>query len=220
MNNTNIKYLIAVAAFGAAAVLCGCSDKEGQIVPIDATAPVISDSHEIPEEKVNSDVIEVYVCGAVRTPDVYTLSDGDRVTDAVKAAGGFNDDAGKEYLNLAAKLTDGQKIYIPTVQEIEEAIEQGSELYSSKVNITSNTPGVASADRDHQSRDSDGKVDINHADKASLMTLPGVGESKADKIIAYREKNGGFSTIEDIMLVGGIKEGLFNKVKDSICVGR
>ena len=64
----------------------------------------------------------------------------------------------------------------------------------------------------------DGLVDINHADRQTLMTLPGIGQSKADKIIAYRDANGGFASIEDIMLVGGIKEGMFNKIKDSICV--
>ena len=61
-------------------------------------------------------------------------------------------------------------------------------------------------------------ININTADATTLMTLPGVGQSKADKIIAFRQQNGGFTCIEDIMLVAGIKEGMFNKIKDYICV--
>ena len=128
------------------------------------------------------------------------------------------DDAGYEYLNLAALLSDGEKVYIPTKKEVEDAIAAGDGLYTSTVNITSNSPGIRSADGGSEDGSSDGKVNINSADRQTLMTLPGIGASKADKIIAYREANGGFSSIEDIMLVGGIKEGLFNKVKDSICV--
>ena len=136
-----------------------------------------------------------------------------RVADAVDAAGGFTESAGSSYLNLAAKISDGQKIYIPTVSEIEEALTEDG-VTAAVVNIT-DTSGVAY--QDSQGGD-DGLVDINTADRDTLMTLPGIGQSKADKIIAYREANGGFSTIEDIMLGAGIKEGLYNKVKDKICV--
>ncbi|MBQ6574724.1 MAG: ComEA family DNA-binding protein, partial [Lachnospiraceae bacterium] len=82
----------------------------------------------------------------------------------------------------------------------------------------SNTPGVSGGQTMENSGDTTSDlVDINSASKETLMTLPGIGESKADKIIAYREANGRFDSIEDIMLVGGIKEGLYNKVKDRIC---
>jgi competence protein ComEA len=176
--------------------------------------------------KKTDDKIKVYVCGAVRSPDVYTVDADVRMIDAVNAAGGFSADAAVEYLNLAAGLTDGQKIYIPTNREIEEAMEAGEQLYGSEVNITSNSPGIRSGDAQgvqpgnsaSGGAGADDKVNINSADRQTLMTLPGIGQSKADKIIAYREANGGFSTIEDIMLVGGIKEGMFNKIKESICV--
>ncbi len=223
-----------MAALAAATVFTGCQDDE-TVIPLESvTAESLAEETTVapdsdaakddpgePEKNVRS--VRVYVCGAVGKPDVYCIDGDVRVTDAVDAAGGFTADAGTDYLNLAEPVKDGQKIYIPTRVEIEEALESGEELYGSVVNITTNAPGVGTnTDIAEKSADpssgSEGLVDINSADKSTLMTLPGIGESKADKIIAYREQNGGFSAIEDIMLVGGIKEGLFNKVKDSICV--
>ena len=231
--NIKIKYCVAVAAVMVATAFCGCDDEASELIPVEnireetvaedsgRAFEVSEDTAEAKEKKT----ARVYVCGAVRSPDVYVLEEDMRVVDAVAAAGGFTDDAGTDYLNLAEPVNDGQKIYIPTTVEIEEALSEGAGLYGSLVNITTNTPGIESgSDGNNPSQsdalqpDSEGKVDINSADKATLMTLPGIGESKADKIIDYRQQNGGFSSIEDIMLVGGIKEGLFNKVKDRICV--
>ncbi len=233
--NKKIKYCVAVAAIAAATVFCGCESGDGEVVPIEKAQPEPGpdetgardddSAQEKAEQQENvsqeGKAIKVYVCGAVRYPDVYTVDGSCRTVDAVEAAGGFLPEAGLDYINLAAGVSDGQKIYIPTKKEIEEALAQGDELYSTVVNITSNTPGVNSgSDANSQANGGDSSsdlVDINSASKETLMTLPGIGESKADKIIAYREANGGFSSIEDIMLVGGIKEGLFNKVKDRIC---
>ena len=233
MNIRKIKYRVAVAAFAVAAAFCGCDDKADEVIPIrtgnDASAysrqeGVCEDAPQVKEEP-DTGCITVYVCGSVRYPDVYSLQDGKRVNDAVNAAGGFTEDAGYEYLNLAARVTDGQKVYIPTRREIEEALSEGEGLVADVVNITTNSPGITMYDignslqtSDNSGAGSDGLVDINSATRETLMTLPGIGASKADKIIAYREANGGFASIEDIMLVGGIKEGLFNKVKDRICV--
>ncbi len=219
---------MAVAATVAATAFCGCSDESDEIIPIEKSAgtdgSVIQSADEgfAERKEETGDIpspITVYVCGAVRDPDVYVLDEGSRVNDAINSAGGFLDDAGYEYLNLASKLVDGQKVYIPTRREIEEALAEGDGIYGAEVNITSNAPGIENRSLEAAgSETSSGLVDINSASKETLMTLPGIGESKADKIIAYRETNGGFSSIEDIMLVGGIKEGLFNKVKDRICV--
>ena len=211
-----------------ATAFCGCDSKDEEIIEIEsadlpeetAAAPKLSEeAATLSSEKT----VRVYVCGAVRSPDVYELPASSRMTDAVDAAGGFEKDAAKEYLNLAAILSDGQKVYIPTNAEIEEALAAGADLYGAEVNITTNSPGIKSVGNDNAAEQPEGKnasglVNINQADKSTLMTLPGIGESKADKIIDYRQNNGGFSSIEDIMLVGGIKEGLFNKVKDKICV--
>ena len=233
--NITIKYSIAVAAIAAATVFGGCGSSGDEIVPIEK-ADNGPDSEEMPADTAgepsadgdvskNADetgVIKVYVCGAVKNPDVYTVDKDCRTVDAIEAAGGAAPEAGLDYINLAAALSDGQKVYIPTKREIEEALAEGGEMYSAVVNITSNAPGVI-AGRSAGGSEAEGAqnpelVNINSASKETLMTLPGIGESKADKIIAYREANGGFSSIEDIMLVGGIKEGLFNKVKDRICV--
>lgn len=228
--NIKIKYCVAVAAMLAAAAFCGCESADGEVIPIER-----AESGPQPEEAAQKTaeatpveidtepaVIKVYICGAVKNPDVYTVDASCRMVDVVEAAGGFLPDAGLDYINLAATLNDGQKIYIPTKREVEEVLAEGGELYSTVVNITSNTPGInTSQNANTQASDEAAgtdMVDINSASKETLMTLPGIGESKADKIIAYREANGRFSSIEDIMLVGGIKEGLFNKVKDRICV--
>lgn len=198
-----------------AAAFCGCGGKS-EVVRLDEVSDLTAKEPEPVRTETAPDrrEVKVYVCGAVRNPDVYCLDSDMRIADAVEAAGGFTESAGGTYLNLAAKISDGQKIYIPTVAEIEEALEEG-ELSAATVNITSNTPGITS---ENSTGGDGGLVDINSADRDTLMTLPGIGQSKADKIIAYRETNGGFSSIEDIMLVAGIKEGLYNKVKDRICV--
>lgn len=137
----------------------------------------------------------VYVCGAVKNPGVYELSQDSRVSDAIALAGGFTEEAAPESYNLAEKVTDEQKIQILTETEIEkQTAEAASEVAS------------------------DGKVNLNTATAAELMTLPGVGQAKADAIISYREEHGQFETKEDVMNVSGIKEGVFAKMKDSIIV--
>ena len=215
--NIKIKYCVAVAVTVIATAFCGCGTKS-EVVKLDEVSAAPVENSEIkveqPEQIAVDREVKVYVCGAVRTPDVYCLNPDMRIADAVDAAGGFTENAGISYINLAAMISDGQKIYIPTVSEIEEALSEGG-VSTATVNITTNTPGVIT---ENDQGNADGLVDINSADRDTLMTLPGIGQSKADKIIAYREANGGFSSIEDIMLVAGIKEGLYNKVKDKICV--
>ncbi len=135
--------------------------------------------------------IRVYVCGAVVNPGVVEVPRGSRAEDALLAAGGFREDAGRESVNLADWITDGQMLYFPTK---EEALRQEA----------------SEADK--------GLVNINTADAALLCTLPGIGESRAADIIAYREKNGGFKSLEDIMQVPGIKTSVFEKICDKIRV--
>ena len=133
--------------------------------------------------------IYVFVCGAVKNPGVYELTQGSRAFEAIVAAGGFAEDAAENEVNQAEILKDEMKLYIPTWQEFERQQEEESD-----------------------------KININKASQADLMTIPGVGEAKANQIIQYREENGSFQNIEDIMLISGIKEGLFNKIKDYIKV--
>lgn len=146
------------------------------------------------EAQVETEIVEeeqktifVYVCGAVLNEGVYELPEGSRGYEAIKMAGGFTDVAVTTAVNQAAVLQDEMTLYVPNYSEYAEA--QDAE---------------------------DGKVSLNLASKEELMTLPGVGESKAESIISYREEHNGFKSIEEIMDIAGIKEGLFNKVKDYI----
>ena len=132
--------------------------------------------------------IRVYVCGAVANPGVVEVAQGSRAEDALLAAGGFAEDAGREAVNLADWITDGQMLYFPTKEEARQA-------------------GTKTAQ---------GLVNINTADAAQLCTLPGIGESRAADIIAYRERNGGFDSCEDIMKVPGIKTSVYEKIRDKI----
>ncbi|TCS75591.1 helix-hairpin-helix domain-containing protein [Muricomes intestini] len=143
----------------------------------------------------------VYVCGAVHTPGVYELDSDSRVYEALAKAGGVTEDAADEALNQARVVTDGERIYIPTAKELEKGFVDGS------------MPEVTGADYEKE-----GKININTASKEELKSLPGIGDAKADSIISYRESNGGFQSVEDLMQVEGIKEGVYNKIKDKIII--
>lgn len=135
----------------------------------------------------------VYVCGSVNCPGVYELSEGSRITDAIEAAGGMTEEAADTYLNLAETLSDGQKIEVPSLEEAEALTE-------------ARKTGAA------------GLVNLNRATEEELMTLSGIGASKAKEIIRYRETKGGFGKPEDLMKIPGIKEGVFHKIRDQITV--
>lgn len=136
--------------------------------------------------------IRVYVCGAVEEPGVVTLPEGSRAEDALLAAGGFAETAWRDYVNLAEWVSDGQKLYFPTLEEADSLVAE-------------QTPGSS-------------LVNINTADMAALCTLPGIGESRARDIISYREANGAFESCEDIMKVSGIKNSVYSKISDRITV--
>lgn len=144
--------------------------------------------------------IAVYICGAVKHPGVYSFATGKRLCDAVKAAGGFKKSAARSAINLARLLVDSEQIIIPTKKQINTGNNTNLE----------NSYEVASGDND-------GLVNINTASKEELMTLSGIGESKADAVIKYRSSNK-FNSIEDIKNVAGIKDGVFNQIKDQITV--
>ena len=128
--------------------------------------------------------------------------------DAIDAAGGYSKEAYDNYLNLASLISDGQMIYVPSEEEVSQGNVESIEGNggTSGIGVNGNNAG-----------NSGGLVNINSASKEELMTLPGIDESKADKIIADREENGLFSTPEGIMEISGIKDGLYNKIKDKIC---
>lgn len=151
-------------------------------------------------ETFDTNEICVYVCGSVRRPGVYYLSNGQRISDAVNMAGGFSKKAAKEQINLAKELTDGEKVYIPSLNEMKQTDEMEQGFSGQK------------------SEGEQPKVNINQAEPSDLMSLPGIGESKANAIVKYREEHGFFQKTDDMKKIEGIKDGVFNKIKDLITI--
>ncbi len=154
----------------------------------------------------SSSAAEVYVDvdGAVVRPGVYRLKDGARVSQAIDAAGGLTAEADVTGLNRASKVTDGQKIYVPTVGE-----QQAAAAVGGAESGAATTPGAGSSSE---------LVNINTASAAELQTLSGIGPSMAQSIIDERTKNGAFASVDDLMRVSGIGEKKLAKIKDCICV--
>lgn len=150
-----------------------------------------------------SDTVLVHICGEVQTPGVYELTADSRICDVLLLAGGFTADADTEAVNMAAGIEDGMQIVIPT--ETDRTSETtGNSFYRTGETAAGKTESQL--------------VNINTADKETLMSLPGIGAGKAEAVIAYREAGGVFKDIKDIMLVDGIKEGVYARIKDKICV--
>ncbi|MEE1315090.1 MAG: helix-hairpin-helix domain-containing protein [Faecalimonas sp.] len=169
---------------------CGAKEEEQlALAPVEEQAELAAE-----EEKTQKKTIFVYVCGAVQRPGVYELPEGSRVYEAILQAGDFTEQAARWQVNQAEILEDESSIYVPTVEEA--AAETAVTGQSAK----------------------EKKVNLNTATKEELMTLTGVGEAKAEQIIRYRKEHGRFQTIEEIMQISGIKEGLFEKIKENITV--
>lgn len=164
------------------------------------TVSTVVETEQLEPEEEKKASIFVYVCGEVNAPGVYELLSGARVYEAVEAAGGLSENAADNYVNLAQVIDDGEKILIPCKEDILNgtvtALENGSAQASSEP----------------------GKININTADADALTTLPGIGEAKANSIISYREANKGFKSKEELMQIEGIKEGVYNKIKDLIII--
>lgn len=192
------------ALVGVVCLLTGCGVQDAAyVISLDHTMQASETGDAAPEESAEGDLvidtrseaalIYVYVCGAVADPKVVELPEGSRAEDALFAAGGFAEDAQTDYVNLAAKVSDGEKLYFPTVWEAEQLETESKEAES-------------------------GLVNINTADLTGLCTLPGIGASRAQDIIDYREANGAFQSVEDIMNVTGIKTGVYEKLCEKITV--
>jgi competence protein ComEA len=136
-------------------------------------------------------VIYVHILGQVAHPGLYALRDGDRGVDIVAAAGGFTADADPAGINLARFLTDGEQIYVPAVGEVVAGTQGGA---------------------------GDGTVNLNTADAAALDTLPRIGPALAERILAWREKNGPFASVEDLLDVPGIGDAILDGLRDLVSV--
>lgn len=145
-----------------------------------------------------SNVIVIDIKGAVKKPGVYTMNEGDRVVDAIEKAGGFLKEADQNQLNLASLLKDEMVIYVPKKGEQQEKPLQAA------------ANGL--------SQEEDGKIRINSASVEELQKLQGIGPSKAQAIVTYREENGPFKTVEDLLEVSGIGEKTLENIKDDIVI--
>ena len=176
------------------------STKENEeIESFEQTNEIIQNDTEMEEIK---EKIKIHIAGAVNKEGLYELEEEQRIADAIEIAGGLKNDADLSDINLASKLEDGMKIYIPTVNE------------TTNENInTENTYATQNSNTQEKATD---KININTASESELDTLPGIGPSTALKIIKYREETGKFKSIEDIKEVSGIGESKYEQIKDLI----
>lgn len=234
-----------IAALSLSVFVCGCSGSRsievtkiedlkipetdtGALYPDgkisgESSAPLSAGSpSQSGQAKAEEDRIAVYVRGAVKDPGVYYLPAGARVYQAIEAAGGFSGEADREWLNQAQALSDGEMLTVCTIEEtseMEKAGEASAAAGASGESLSSSSgPGAGEGTGLTDSASGGGRVNLNTAGKDELMTLPGIGESKAESIIRYREENGAFASPEDVMNISGIKEAVFSKIKDRICV--
>lgn len=189
------------------------SGKHTSDVDIDNGSEAVSD------KEMQQAMIYVDVCGAVANPGVFQLAAGSRVFQAIEAAGGYLPEAALTCVNRAGVLTDGQQLYILTQEEMERQGRDPVEMAGASDGQMNGSAGTGQNTGMTAQVQQDNRNNINTADEAQLTTLTGIGATRAQAIIAYREENGPFAAIEDIMNVQGIKEGTFAKIKDEIVVG-
>jgi len=146
-----------------------------------------------PDASATPAPLRVYVSGAVQRPDVYELPPGSIVKDALLVAGGASKEADLDRINLAATLADGQQIYVP---------HQGEQDLPVQPPAAESTGGT--------------RININTASAEALETLPGIGPTLAQRIVAYRQANGPFAAVQDIMAVSGIGPAVFAQIGDLI----
>ena len=180
-------------------LLCGCQKSSYLDLLEEGTSVAEEDFNEqMPDDNKSgeSKTCFVQISGAVKVPGVYELPQNARVFEVIEKAGGLLENAWDFELNQAQTVEDGQKIYVYTKEEYD----------------------AMKADSHVENADYAGKMNLNVASKEELMSLPGIGASKAEAIVAYRDKNGAFQSTEDLMQIPGIKEGVFTKIKDQIYV--
>ncbi len=169
------------------------------------------DSTNITSQKATNSLIAVHVTGAVKNPGVVYLDTSQLVWQAIEKAGGMQENACEYAINLAANIKAGMQIYVPTCTEVTQGLFALKEQERLRSEISDKTE-LRSDEKTEK------KLNINTATKEELQTLPGIGKAKAEKIIEFREGQGPFQTIEDIMQIPGIKQNAFNKLKDYISV--
>ncbi len=165
--------------------------EKGVSIRGEAASSYEEDTGRVSGAEEGDSLIYVHVCGCVRHPGLYSFKEGDRIDAAIRAAGGFTSEADQKSVNLARTLEDGSQIRV---------LSDGG-----------GSEGTSGSGDDP-------RIDLNQADKNQLMTLSGIGESRALAIIAYRDAHGSFSSVEELKKVDGIGEGIYQKIKDLIKV--
>ena len=205
------KYIAALVLALIAIVIGIFLSLESNLEPVEAVSPVPTEKFSatpcvaetapaaLPQEAA------VYVVGAVLSPGIYNVPVGSLVSVAIDAAGGFSSDADPAGINLVDVIEGNVMIKVPARGEAGGVTAAGS-------------AGSSSGDGPSFTEGSGGKVNLNTADLTALCSVPGVGESTASKIIKYRESNGRFNSIEDVMNISGIKQAKFESMRDYICV--
>lgn len=184
---------VIVLILAAAGVTVAIGMFRSVAAPVELVTPAAS-----PDAVAQPASAYVHVHGAVVSPGLYRLEMDARVVDAVAAAGGFTDAADPAGVNLARTVTDGEQLYVPAAGE---------------------APPPASSDGTSAGGgDADGRVNLNTADAAALDTLPRVGPALAERIIAWREENGRFTSVEDLLAVSGIGEKMLEALRDQVSV--
>ncbi len=171
------------------------------------------DNHNDKKSNGQSQVV-VYICGAVKHPGVYKFTAGSRVNDAINAASGFKKGAARTAINQARVLEDGEQITIPTLKQVKRKQLSKTTDGDNFQDKTTDNENTDSSERESQNT----LININTASAGELTSLSGIGQSRADAIIEYRQSNGKFQSIEDIMKIPGIKQRIFNKIKNKISV--
>ena len=181
--------IAALAITVVIGVLRGASAPVDEVV-IDPTAGI--------DASMPADELYVHVAGAVGSPGLYVLAAGARVVDAVAAAGGLADDADGTAINLARPIADGEQLHVPRIGETATA-QAG----------TGGSDGAVPGD---------GRVNLNTAEAAQLETLPRIGPAMAERIIAWRDENGRFTSVEDLLAVPGIGDKMLESMRDLVTV--
>lgn len=200
--------LIAIMAIGIS-YYAYQNEKESQNIIEQQNLEIEENKQE--ESSKETKKIIVHVSGAVQNEGVIELEENSRIADAIEKAGGFREDAYTKDVNLAYKLEDGMKIYIPTIEEKEN--EKTNVIVESNIETENNNSSYSNAS---DGKNTNSKVNINTASKEELDTLPGIGPSTAEKIINYRKEKGKFKSIEEIKDVSGIGDSKYENIKDMI----
>ena len=213
----NLKYIIPIfiLVIISIVIVIFCYPKEEPKPQIVKAKKQISNK-EVKEEKY----YYVDIKGAVNNPGVYKLKEDSRVIDAINNSGGLKENADTSIINLSKKIEDEMVIIIYSKEDLQKYKDNLStkkiedEIKKEIISIDKNNKAEINIDL----KEDNSKININTASKEELTTLPGVGESKAEAIIKYREDNGNYEKIEDIKNVSGIGESAFEKIKDNITV--